>query len=81
MVVQSLSHVGLFVTLWTVAHQAPLSIGFSGQEYCSGLPFPSPDDLPDPGIKPPVFPALAGRFLTTEPPRSFIIIFKTFCTS
>ena len=39
-------------TPWTVAHQAPLSIGFSRQEYCSGLPFPSPGDLPDPGIEP-----------------------------
>ena len=41
-----------FVTLWTVAHQAPLSIGFSRQEHWSGLPFPSPEDLPNPGIKP-----------------------------
>ena len=46
-----------FATLWTVAHQAPLSMGFSRQEYWSGLPFPSPGDLPDPGIKP-AFPAL-----------------------
>ena len=44
--VQSLSHVRLFVTLWTVAHQAPLSMGFFRQEYWSGLPFPSPGDLP-----------------------------------
>ena len=44
-------HVRLFVTLWTVARQAPLSIGFPRQEYCSGLPFPSPGDLPYPGIK------------------------------
>ena len=42
----------LFVTLWTVAHQAPLSMGFSRQEYWSGLPCPPPGDLPDPGIKP-----------------------------
>ena len=42
----------LFVTLWTAACEAPLSIGFSRQEHCSGLPFPSPGDLPDPGIKP-----------------------------
>ena len=41
-----------FVTLWTVAHQAPLSMGFSRQEYWSGLPFPSPGDLPDPGTEP-----------------------------
>ena len=47
-----LSCVQLFVTPWTVAHQAPLSMGFSRQEYWSGLPFPSPGDLPDPGIKP-----------------------------
>ena len=40
------------LTLWTVAHQAPLSMGFSRQEYCSGLPFPPPRDLPDPGIEP-----------------------------
>ena len=41
---------GLFATLWTVAHQTPLSVGFSKQEYWSGLPFPSLKDLPDPGI-------------------------------
>ena len=46
------SHVRLFVTLWTVAHQAPLSTGFSRQGYWSGLPCPSPGDLPDPGVKP-----------------------------
>ena len=45
------SRVRLFVTPWTVAHQAPLSTGFSRQEYWSGLPFPSPRDLADPGIK------------------------------
>ena len=45
------SHVQLFVTPLTVAHQAPLSVGFSRQEYWSGLPFPSPGDLPDPGIE------------------------------
>ena len=48
----SLSHVRLFVTLWTVAHQPPLSMELSKQEYRSGLPFPSPRDLPDPGIEP-----------------------------
>ena len=53
---------------WTGAHQAPLSMGFSRQEYWSGLPFPSPEDLPNPGIKlvPLVSPALAGRFFTTS---------------
>ena len=60
------SCVQLFATLWTVVLQAPLSMGFPRQEYWSGLPFPSPEDLPDPRIKP-VSPALAGRFFTTEP--------------
>ena len=50
--VKLLSRVQLFETLWTVAYQAPPSMGFSGQEYWSGLPFPSPGDLPDPGIEP-----------------------------
>ena len=54
-------------TLWTVAHQVPLSMGFSRQEYWSGLPLPSPGDLPNPGIKP-ASPSLAGRFFATEPP-------------
>ena len=49
---QSLSCVWLFATLWSIAHQAPPSVGFSGQEYWSVLPFPSPEDLPDPGIEP-----------------------------
>ena len=55
---------------WTITHQAPLSTGFSRQEYWSGLPFPPPGDLPDPGIKPesPASPALAGGFFTSEPP-------------
>ena len=54
------SHVQLFVTLWTVAHQAPLSIGFPRQEYWSGLPFPTLGDLPNPGIEPtsPMSPVL-----------------------
>ena len=65
---QSLSHVLLFVIPWTVAHQAPLSMGFPRQEYWSELPFPPPGDLPDPGIKPMSLasPALAGRFFTTS---------------
>ena len=65
--VQSLSHVRLFATLWTVAHQAPPSMGFSRQEYWSGLPFPSPGDLPDPGIEP-RSPTLQADALTSEPP-------------
>ena len=60
-----LSRVRLFVTLWTVAPQAPLSMGFSRQEYWSGLPFPSPGDLPDPGIEP-RFPALQADALPSE---------------
>ena len=50
--VKSLSHVQLFVTPWTVSYRAPPSMGFSRQEYSSGLPFPSPEDLPNPGIEP-----------------------------
>ena len=61
----SFSRVQLFVTPRTVAHQAPLSMGFSRQEYWSGLPCPPLGDLPDPGMEP-VFPALAGRFSTTS---------------
>ena len=65
-----LSQVRLFVTPWTIARQAPLSMEFSRQEYWSGLPFPPPGDLPNPGIKPRSFasPALASRFFTTELP-------------
>ena len=55
------------VTPWNVASQAPLSMGFPRQEYWSGLPFPSPGHLPDPGIKT-VSPASAGGVFTTEPP-------------
>ena len=65
------SPVRLFVTPWTIGCQAPLSMGFSRQEYWSRLPFPTPlGDLPNPGIEPasPVSPALTGRFFTTEPP-------------
>ena len=65
--VKLLSHVRLFATPWTVAHQAPPSIGFSRQEYWSGLPFPSPGDLPDPGIEP-RSPALQAAALTSQPP-------------
>ena len=61
-----LGHVQHFVTPWTVAHQVPLSMGLSEKEYWSGLPFPPPGDLPDPGIEP-VSPALAGSFFITEP--------------
>ena len=62
------SCVCFFETLWTVARQVPLSMGFSRQEHWSGLPCLSPGDLPDPGISPmsPVSPVLASRFLTTS---------------
>ena len=63
---KSLSHVRLFVTPWTVAYQAP-SMEFSRQEYWSGLPFPSPENLPDPGIEP-GSPALQADALPSEPP-------------
>ena len=64
-----LSHVQLFATLWTVAHQAPPSMGFSRQEYWSGLPFPPPGDLPDRGIGLvfPVSPEFQADSLPTEP--------------
>ena len=65
--VKLLSHVQLFVTPWTVAYQAPPSMGFSRQEYWSGLPFPSPGDLSDPGIKP-RSPSFQADALTSEPP-------------
>ena len=78
-----LSSIQLFWTSWTVAHQALLSMRFPRQEYWSGLPFPTPGDLPDSGIK---FesPALAGEFFTTQPsgrPTSLIpsVVSKTGC--
>ena len=60
------SHVRLFATLWTVACQAPLSMEFSRQEYWSGLPFPSPEELPNPGIEP-WSPASQADSLPFEP--------------
>ena len=72
-----LSHVRLFPTPWAVAHQAPLSMRFPRQEYWSGLPFPSPGDLPDLEIEPTSLasPALPGGFFTTAPPgKTFIAI-------
>ena len=65
--VKLLSHLQLFATSWPVAHQSPLSMGFSRQEYWSGLPFPSPGDLPNPGIEP-RSPAPQADALTCEPP-------------
>ena len=65
---KSLSHVQLFVTPWTVAHQAPLSRGFSRQEHWSGLPCPPPGDLTDTGMEPVCLksPALSGRCFTAS---------------
>ena len=67
---QSLS-VQLFVMLWTIAHHAPPFTEFPRQDYRSGLSFPPPGALPDPGTESmsPLFPPLAGGFFTTEPPR------------
>ena len=67
---QSLRHVGLFATLWNVVHQALLSMGFSRQEYWSMLPFPTPEDLANPEIKPTslVSPAMAVDSLPLVPP-------------
>ena len=67
MKVKSLSRVRLFATLWTVSHQAPLSVGFCRQEYWSGLPLPSPGGLSNPGIEP-GSPALQADALPSEPP-------------
>ena len=73
---QLLSQVQLFATPWTTDHQAPLSMGFSKQEYWSELPFFPLGDLPVPGIEPtcPESPALAGGFFTTEPAGRPIVI-------
>ena len=65
--VKSLSRVQFFVTPWTIAHQAHPSMEFSRQEYWTGLPFPSPGDLPDPGIRP-GSPTLWADALPSEPP-------------
>ena len=72
---KSLSRVQIFVTPWTVAYQAPPSMGFSRQESWSGLPFPSPGCLPDPGIKP-GSPALQADALTSEPPGKPLLLEK-----
>ena len=69
--VKLLSPVRLFAILWTVIYQASLSMRFSRQQYWSGLPFPSPGDLPDPGIEP-SSPALQADALSSEPPGSLL---------
>ena len=65
----------ILVTPWTVAHQAPLSVGFPRQEYWSGLPFPPPRDLPDLGTEP---TSSAGGVFTTEPPGKPILDLRSF---
>ena len=81
---KSLSCVQLFVTPWTVAHQAPPSMGFSRQEYWSGLPFPSPGDLPDPRMEPKSSAlqtdALQTDALPSEPPGKFYHILEKVCS-
>ena len=72
---KSLSCVRLFTTLWIAAHQAHLSMGFSRQEYWSRLPFPSPGNLPDPGIEP-RSPALEADALSSKPVIAYFINFK-----
>ena len=71
--VKSFSLVRLFMTPWTVAYQASPSMGFSRQEYWSGVPFPSPGDLPNPGIKP-GSPSLQADTLPSEPPGKLLLV-------
>ena len=73
LIAQSLSD--SFVTPWTVAHQTYLSVEFSRQEYCSWLPFPSPGDLPHPGIEP-TSPALQADSLLSESPEKPLLLFR-----
>ena len=74
------SHVRLCATLWTVALQAPLSMGFSRQEYWSGLPWHPSGDLPDPRLKftSLTSPALAGRFFTTSTTWEALLVFNIY---
>ena len=75
--VKSLSHVRLFATPWTIAYHAPQSMEFSKQEYWSGLPFSSPGDLPNPGIKP-WSPTLQADALLSKPPGKPIFLLSAF---
>ena len=74
--VKSLSRVPVFAAPWPIAHQAPLSMGFPRQEYWNGWPFPSPRELPDPGIEL-SSSAFGGGFFTSEPPGKYICQYKT----
>ena len=75
-----LSHVQLFVTLWTIDHQVPLSMGFPRQEYWNGLPFPAPGDLPNPGIKPSLLSLLHWQedSLPSEPSGNHLVEHSRF---
>ena len=77
------SRVQLFATAWTVACQAPLPLGFSRQEYWSGLPCPPPTYPPNPGIEPLSLkpPALAGQFFTTPYPNTITLGFRVYCVN
>ena len=75
--VKSLSHVRLFAAPWTIAYQAPPSMEFSRQEYWSGLPFPSPEDLPNPGMEP-GSPAFQADTLLSEPPGKSLEVYASF---
>ena len=75
--VKLLSHVRLFAIPWTVTYQAPRSMGFSRQEYWSGLPFPSQGDLPNPGIEP-ASPALQTDVLPSETPGKPVCRFSAY---
>ena len=79
---QSLRHAQVFEILWTMAFQVPLSTGFSRQEYWSGLPYPPPGNLPNPGIKPVSLMSLvlAGGFLTTGSPGKSLFHALNFCS-
>ena len=74
-VLSGFSCIGLFATLWTIASQAPLSMGFPRQEYWCGLPYPSPGNLPDPGIEPESLtsPELGSRFFTSSVTREALL--------
>ena len=78
MKVKSLSHVRLFAIPWTVAHQAPPSMGFSRQEYWSGLPSPSPGDLPDPGMEPSSLALQAGALKEVIRLKTYTLLLLTF---
>ena len=79
MKVKSLSPAQHFSTPWTVAYQAPPSMGFSRQEYWSGLPFPSPGDLPDPGIEPRASALQADSLLSDPPGKPLFVVTEMFC--